>query len=134
MSKIQIYIKYSQRDGVYFAGEKMAGVLSIIYGNKLSDIKNVLLIVDGRAQTYWINKNSDKIYESDELYMRKIFEISADDPHSTNADNGAHNYAFEFELPDNLPSSYDGLYGQIWYSTAAELFNADGNLETTYEK
>lgn len=132
MPKIQIHIKYTQRDGVYFAGDKLAGILNIV-NNDISH-SNVIVIIDGRAQTNWVNKNSDKIYESNEQWLRHVIELTPVNLNSSEAMTRGQTYFFEFTLPENLPSSYDGLFGQISYCTIAEIFNKEGEVQTTSEK
>lgn len=135
MSKFHVQVTFSERDGIYYAGESLTGILSLINADEvISDLKAINVIIDGRLHNYWVSKNSDKIYEKLERCLKTIINVSPSNPTSVNMVTGGRTYSFECDLSVNLPSTFDGEYGQIFYTVAIEMFNNDGELETHIEK
>lgn len=135
LSQIQSQIKFSRRNAIYYAGESLAGILCLLnVSDIISEIKSIDVLVLGLVQNYWINKNSDKIYEREENCLKKVVHLVPSNPNSINMVTGAHNYSFDVDLPENLPSSFDGVYGQISYSIGVQVMDTNDKVHVVYEK
>lgn len=114
-------IQLDSPNGCYFAGQVINGELhaSLQFSLKLKEISVTL---KGEAKTNWINKISDNIYDSLEPYVneRKLLRYLHETSDGETLPPGSHRMPFQFQLPPQLPSSYEGEYGYVRYSLIAQ--------------
>lgn len=114
-------IQLDSPSGCYFAGQTINGelVASLQFSLRLKEISVTL---KGEAKTNWVNKVSDNIYDSLEPYVneKKILRYLQDTSDGETLQPGSHRMPFQFQLPPQLPSSYEGEYGYVRYSLVAQ--------------
>lgn len=121
MVKIDYFdIQFEAENKLYYAGQRICGALIIRLQDplKASGISVTLL---GESKTSWVNKMSDKIFESTETYINERIDITYLDDVSDGEllPEGVHSMPFSFQLPTNLPSTYEGDYGYVRYKVCA---------------
>ncbi|XP_043248558.1 arrestin domain-containing protein 17-like [Colletes gigas] len=113
----------------YVGGETVAG--KIILGNaKEKSIKGMYLVANGEARVRWTetdtdldNNSCDNTYTNSENYFKFKFTIlkATNDNTRVQIPAGYHEYPFEFQLPHNIPTSFEHIYGHIRYTVKAAI-------------
>ncbi|CAG7786928.1 unnamed protein product, partial [Allacma fusca] len=138
----QILLDSTTKD--YFPGEFVSGQI-LILNDVPVEIKALQLIFTGECEIYFsklknrfergsngqvicrkrmINRNAK------EVYLQSLVNIL--DPAVEIIPPGRHEYSFQYELPTDLPPSFDGVFGNIFYNMKAELHTFQGpDCETT---
>ena len=83
-------------------------------------LPGVTLRFIGRSQVRWpeverVNgKNRNRIFKNDEVYFeREIFIFGTGSP--TRLEAGIYDFRFDFSLPGNIPSSFEGsMFNTSW--------------------
>lgn len=134
-------IQFDRHPPIYMAGEKVGGLLILTIPHQISSpidsevngdsdqkhplpdnsvaARDLTVAILGEANNSWISKTSDKIYESHENYLNQGVAL-IDKPTEFHA--GQHEFAFDFELPPKLPSSFESEYGRIRYIIHASFY------------
>ncbi|XP_032593465.1 arrestin domain-containing protein 17 isoform X2 [Drosophila grimshawi] len=107
--------------GVYYAGQELSGVVDLsVDANKR--IKGIHVTVSGYAKIRWIKKGYPRDSERAMCRAYRSYLSSRSYVLGSCAGNscidwlaGEYSYTFHVILPDNLPTSFDGKYGQIHY-------------------
>ncbi|CAG7817566.1 unnamed protein product [Allacma fusca] len=108
----------------YFAGQTVSGkvVISLDRPKRVQGIKLKLI---GKAKTHWKESSgrSTTTVSDEENYIDEkvyLFGYEADGSEST-LPGGNHNYTFYFQLPEQIPSSFESRYGTVKYYLAAVM-------------
>lgn len=123
MVKVDYFdIQFDVRESLYLAGQPVRGAIVVSVPEPLK-VSAIFISLIGEAKTSWVNKVSDKIYETVETYINDRIKI----PYLEQISDGelmvpgAHTVPFALHLPANLPSSFVGDYGYIRYKVVAGL-------------
>lgn len=109
--------------GIFLAGQRLTGnvLLRACGGVKL--VGPIFLVLTGETRTYWVNKTSDKIYESCQQYFNVQMELQ--NPAAGGSGEllaeGVHTIPFIFDLPQNLLSTFEADFGSTRYRAAAKI-------------
>ncbi|KAL5273509.1 hypothetical protein ACFFRR_000319 [Megaselia abdita] len=115
--------------GVYYAGQELSG--SVDFNVDITKrIKAIHITVNGFAKIRWIKKGypSDseratcrayRSYLSSRSYV--LGSVTGSSCSVIDWLAGEYTYSFHVILPDNLPTSFDGKYGQIHYEIIATI-------------
>ncbi|XP_050401776.1 arrestin domain-containing protein 3 [Patella vulgata] len=113
---------------VYFAGDILQGHVNIEL-NEAMKLKGIRVIFRGKAFVHWTDQNMRGPGESRYREIRhhsateEYFDVSntllSKDPATKSETRvipaGQYTYPFQFQLPSNIPSSFEGQYGHIRY-------------------
>uniref|UniRef100_A0A1A9ZRT1 Arrestin_C domain-containing protein n=1 Tax=Glossina pallidipes TaxID=7398 RepID=A0A1A9ZRT1_GLOPL len=107
--------------GVYYAGQELSGVVDLTV-DTTKRVKAIHITVNGYAKIRWIKKGYPRDSERamcrayrSYLSSRSYVLGSCGSTTSTDWIAGEYSYTFHVILPENLPTSFDGKYGQIHY-------------------
>lgn len=85
-------------------------------------IRTITIRVVGEGNVSWKEEYDDSINQAEEKYVdasKVILDTKHLQPH--NLTPGYHEFPFEYHLPENLPSSYIGKYGNVTYTMKATV-------------
>ena len=113
---------------VHSTGSVVRGKLVVKVFKPLSARNHIKLTVKGWGLVYITKLAPGKApYKSSKVYLDLSFFLWRNDD---NMDNdlviGIHEFPFEFQLPENIPSSYSGRYGRIQYTILPEIQSKKG--------
>uniref|UniRef100_A0A5S6Q919 Arrestin_C domain-containing protein n=1 Tax=Trichuris muris TaxID=70415 RepID=A0A5S6Q919_TRIMR len=112
--------------GTFPAGRLIEGNLLLVV-NQSQRIDRISVRFRGRAKTNW-TKHQGKTsthYGDQEVYFDNWINTQYVDMYQGNVvPAGCHRIPFTFRLPERLPSSYEGLYGNVRYDCTAVLSRA----------
>ncbi|XP_011193690.2 arrestin domain-containing protein 17 [Zeugodacus cucurbitae] len=107
--------------GVYYAGQELSGIVDLSV-DATKRIKAIHITVSGYAKIRWIKKGYPRDSEramcrAYRSYLSSRSYVLGSCASSSCMDWSAGDYSYTFHviLPDNLPTSFDGKYGQIHY-------------------
>lgn len=131
MGNIEVDIVFERTNNLYYSGQDVSGYLMIHLKGTLK-ISVVSISLVGVGRTSWRDIQSDKIFESTETYIDKSLDMTSMIP-ATVLNPGDFKISFSFQLPKNLPSSYEGDYGYVRYkvSTSIQFGIAPGSQSLT---
>nr|XP_016935282.1 arrestin domain-containing protein 17 isoform X1 [Drosophila suzukii] len=116
--------------GVYYAGQELSGVVDLSV-DATKRIKGIHVTVSGYAKIRWIKKGYPRDSERamcrayrSYLSSRSYVLGSCASNSSIDWPAGEYSYTFHVILPDNLPTSFDGKYGQIHYEIITTIERA----------
>jgi hypothetical protein len=135
MGKIEIFeIKLAKSQPVYVAGEIVKGNLQINVSERLK-INKLNLSLTGLGKVHWSEKKTISERNGKSSTSRTVTEHHCSNEQYLNLNMvmlskiqndidcylevGVQNFPFEFQLPPNLPSSFDHFNGKIRYSLTA---------------
>ncbi|XP_045776137.1 arrestin domain-containing protein 17-like isoform X2 [Maniola jurtina] len=120
-------------NGTYYSGQMVKGRL-IFQQDKVKTFRGLFVklkgfchvhwtttrtrTVNGKSQSYTVHHNSHEEYINAKVYL--VGGESGE--HSIGV--GQHEYSFQFHLPNNCPSSFEGDYGHIRYEIKAVVDRA----------
>ncbi|XP_017878803.1 arrestin domain-containing protein 2-like [Ceratina calcarata] len=121
-------IIFDRPSATYLSGERVSGNIIVdVYGDK--HVRGVVFCAKGEARVHWTESRSTKDshghnttetvhYSNREEYFHfKYNVISTDNSRSrVTIPSGSNQYPFEFQLPYNIPSSFEHRIGQIRYT------------------
>ncbi|XP_054746992.1 arrestin domain-containing protein 17-like [Anastrepha obliqua] len=117
-------IQFHQNEfGTYFSGQLVDGSV-VLKADKPKDVKAVILNISGFAITKWREKrfNKKRTYFGREDYMEsKTFLMGSETSQKYTIQSGIHTYNFACKLPENCPTSFEGLHGCIRYIVKVTL-------------
>ncbi|XP_055375336.1 arrestin domain-containing protein 3-like [Condylostylus longicornis] len=144
---VQCAIKFDNNPlATFYSGSIIHGKVEIIL-EKPMKIRGISLIISGQASVKWTemeqhidnsrphnNKTRTETvyYTASESYIHTITYLcgSPNDSEIT-LDTGIHIYTFSCALPPQLPSSVEGCYGKIRYSTKV-VFDRPWKFDKTF--
>ncbi|XP_053969273.1 arrestin domain-containing protein 17 [Anastrepha ludens] len=107
--------------GVYYAGQELSGIVDLSV-DATKRIKAIHITVSGYAKIRWIKKGYPRDSEramcrAYRSYLSSRSYVLGSCANSSCMDWSAGDYSYTFHviLPENLPTSFDGKYGQIHY-------------------
>ncbi|XP_067638591.1 arrestin domain-containing protein 17-like [Eurosta solidaginis] len=109
--------------GVYFAGQQVNGSV-VLKADKPKDVKAVVLNLSGYALTKWRAKNFHKkenFYGREDYMESKTYLMGSETSQKYTIESGIHTYNFACKLPENCPTSFEGLHGCIRYVVKVTL-------------
>ncbi|KRK05465.1 arrestin domain-containing protein 17 isoform X2 [Drosophila yakuba] len=116
--------------GVYYAGQELSGVVDLSV-DATKRIKGIHVTVSGYAKIRWIKKGYPRDSERAMCRAYRSYLSSRSYVLGSCANNssfdwpaGEYSYTFHVILPDNLPTSFDGKYGQIHYEIITTIERA----------
>ncbi|KAL3865646.1 hypothetical protein ACJMK2_043012 [Sinanodonta woodiana] len=125
MGKLNIFeITLNNPQGVYFAGQSLQGHVTVEL-NDVMKMRGVRLKFHGGANVHWTETETvgtgddthteTHTYSATETYFNFEFLLFGPGNDTTNLQAGRHTFPFVFQLPTNLPSSYESELGNIRY-------------------
>ncbi|XP_017487023.1 PREDICTED: arrestin domain-containing protein 17-like [Rhagoletis zephyria] len=117
-------IQFNQNEfGTYFSGQLVDGSV-VLTADKPKDVKAVILTISGFALTKWREKsfNKNREFNGREDYMEsKTYLMGSETSQKYTIQSGIHTYNFACQLPENCPTSFEGLHGCIRYIVKVTL-------------
>lgn len=111
----------------YSPGSRVQGSL-VVSVKAPKDYHSIIVTVFGEAQVKWtVSSGSGKsrrrttYINSQNCINLHVAVWKADSSATGNLPIGEHNFPFIFELPQNLPNSYEGAYGHIRYEVGTKI-------------
>ncbi|XP_029643437.1 arrestin domain-containing protein 17 [Octopus sinensis] len=135
MGKLRsLTIHFNNPSRVYYGGQRLSGLVQIIL-NEPMKARGVRLEIKGEAHVYWsetrttgTGENSTTTtdhYSAKEKYFDYSVVLYGSGPvmgaNQVLLNCGEHHYPFEFVLPYNIPSSYEGGTGYVRYYAKAVI-------------
>ncbi|XP_076455115.1 arrestin domain-containing protein 4-like [Babylonia areolata] len=105
----------------YQPGEVIRGEVRIKVARPTA-LRIVTIRVVGEGTVSWREEGEGSIHQADEKYLdasKVVLDTKDSQPH--NLDPGYHEFSFEYLLPENLPSSYIGKFGNVTYTMKATV-------------
>ncbi|XP_018796250.1 PREDICTED: arrestin domain-containing protein 17-like [Bactrocera latifrons] len=117
-------IQFNQNEhGIYFADQLVDGAV-VLQADKPKNVKAVILNISGFAITKWREKRFGKTrhFSGREDYMEsKTYLMGSETSQIFTIQTGTHTYNFTCKLPENCPTSFEGLHGCIRYIVKVTL-------------
>ncbi|XP_045184896.1 arrestin domain-containing protein 3-like [Mercenaria mercenaria] len=134
LDKLEINLENST-DGYFLAGQTVLGKLIIALRRSLK-IQGIELKVRGRCHAEWKEGTGDEerqLYETEEYITQSIIVFGKapdkDIPHLEFLESGKHVFHYKFDLPQNIPSSFEGMHGYVRYWVKAKIHGVWGLLD-----
>ncbi len=126
---IKIYV-YGE---VFYPGSRVQGT-AVVTVDKRKKYNNILVFLDGRAQVLWTEDDKNQVIRRTNLVkyaeMVSVVWTSENSP-SVCLPVGVHTFPFDFQLPHNIPHSFEGQFGQVRYEVGVEM-SRPGFLKNNY--
>lgn len=109
--------------GIYHAGQTLSGRVEL-HLDKPKTVNAFTLVISGCAEIEWSEDDNDKrdTYRGkEELLHAEIALVAQSKGSAIEIPVGTHVYNFTCELPQHLPTSFEGNYGKIRYLVCATL-------------
>ncbi|XP_015121784.1 arrestin domain-containing protein 17 [Diachasma alloeum] len=105
---------------VYYAGQVISGKVQLQLNSPISGM-GVKLECKGEGQVYFTNRSTGfrKKVSAHEIYLREEIYLTRNE--SGDAEIKSDGFSFSFNLPEKLPSSFEGRYGRVRYSIKSTL-------------
>lgn len=124
-------IVFENPDGVCVSGKPLSGSVILELSGKLK-ICELLLRFHGYASVCWVERQSSghgknkravaKHYSSDEIYFDHTVNVIGNNGRDIQVlAAGHHSLPFEFHLPADCPTSYEGSIGRVRYYVSAKI-------------
>ncbi|XP_029643648.1 arrestin domain-containing protein 17 [Octopus sinensis] len=135
MGKLRsLAIHFNNPSRVYYGGQKLNGFVQIVL-NEPMKVRGVRLELKGEARVHWTERHSSgsgksrttttRHYSATENYFDYTVILYGSGPvmgaNQVILNGGEHHYPFEFMLPYNIPSSYEGGTGYVRYFVKAVM-------------
>ena len=108
----------------YEPGEDLRGDVILELSGTIA-IKAIMVQIKGEANVSWEDsskKSSPQAYQVDEVYIDVTLDIlQMEEGKLVTLDEGRHRFPLNYQLPENLPSSFIGKFGSITYVVKAML-------------
>ncbi|XP_022330212.2 arrestin domain-containing protein 3-like [Crassostrea virginica] len=124
-------IVFKNPDGVCVSGNPLCGSVVLELSGKLK-VHDILLRFHGYASVCWVEKQSSghgknkravaRHFSSEEIYFDhtvNVYGNLGENVHILGA--GHHSLPFEFHLPEECPTSYEGSIGRVRYYVSAKI-------------
>ena len=122
MENIRVFvIKVNPSSEWFSAGQRLTGNVTVNL-RKSMDIKNIEIELNGKGYCYWSEGEADH-YIGKECIIKKTICLcgASTNSHSFTFPVGEQSYDFSFDLPERLPSSFEGGFGYVRYSLKARI-------------
>jgi len=131
MSLTDFQVIFEHRDKTYFSGETIIGQVNFNL-NREKKFREIKIELEGVGNVEWKEQETRTTtdsngksttetytvtYSSSETYVKEKKVVH----HGPSLPPGFHSYPFNFTLPQNLPSSFEGAYGQVRYHVKATI-------------
>ena len=121
----EVVLDKENKAEVHSTGSVVQGKLVVKVVKPLSVHNHIKLTVKGWGQvniTKLATWNQNTTYNSSKVYLDLSFFVwRKDDKVDNDLVTGIHEFPFEFQLPENIPSSYSGRHGSIRYIISPEI-------------
>uniref|UniRef100_A0A0L8H2D9 Arrestin C-terminal-like domain-containing protein n=1 Tax=Octopus bimaculoides TaxID=37653 RepID=A0A0L8H2D9_OCTBM len=133
MGKLRsLAIHFNNPSRVYYGGQRLNGFVQIVL-NEPMKVRGVRLELKGESRVHWTERHSTgsgknrstttRHYSAHENYFDYTVILYGSGPvmgaNQVILNGGEHHYPFEFMLPYNIPSSYEGGTGYVRYYVKA---------------
>ncbi|XP_054003763.1 arrestin domain-containing protein 17-like [Hylaeus anthracinus] len=121
-------VVFDRPGATYIAGEAVTGTI-VVDTIKEKNIRGLYFSAKGEARVRWTertnenNRVNEQTYTNSQNYFNVQFNIlsaPADDSR-VRIPVGYHEYPFQFQLPNSIPSSFEHKYGYIRYTVKAVI-------------
>ncbi|XP_059473861.1 arrestin domain-containing protein 17-like isoform X2 [Neocloeon triangulifer] len=126
-------LKIVLEKAVFFARQNVSGTISL-RNNQPLKFRGVTLNLTGKAKASWSESDGDgsSTYSKKEPYFRQQSLLVGSGREEMVVDGGQHRYPFNFNLPRDIPSSFEGEHGYVRYCLSAVVDRPwRSDLETT---
>ncbi|RUS87427.1 hypothetical protein EGW08_004802 [Elysia chlorotica] len=114
----------------YVPGDTLKGVVSLHISGRIR-VRAVTLFLLGTATVSWEAPRKKKVYKSSEVHLETSKPLLDTGYQETvSLDQGLHQFGFNYQLPTELPSTFNGVYGQVTY-LAKVLLDCEDERNTT---
>jgi len=129
MGKIQFFaINFNTERQVFYPGEQLAGNVVLVLTEPM-EARAIKMEFEGKSYCHWYEEEGSGDDKRTVHYTgkEKVFELKMVLCGSSNSGSrmvlpaGQTNYPFMFQVPPNIPSSFEGLRGHIRYEMKAEI-------------
>ncbi|XP_076629535.1 arrestin domain-containing protein 17-like [Colletes latitarsis] len=115
-------VDFDRIGATYMVGETITGTI-IVENTKEKSVTGLYFSAKGEARVQWEEKRTENnrtrrdTYTNSQEYFKYRFNVL-----NSNADSrvkipeGYHEYPFQFQLPHNIPTSFEHKYGHIRYT------------------
>ncbi|CAL1532967.1 unnamed protein product [Lymnaea stagnalis] len=105
----------------YMPGDEMKGVVSLHLRQAIKT-RGLTIHFLGMATVSWESNKKKRVYQASEVHLesaKHLLDIGYDN--AIELPRGLHQFGFKYQLPTNLPSTFNGVYGQITYIAKVKL-------------
>ncbi len=123
IQKFEIHLEHDiDEQYQYEPGEVLRGKV-ILQNKEAIDMKAITIQIKGEASVSWDDElgRDDRPFRADETYVAESMDLVNAGDSSIKLEKGEYTYPLEYQLPDNLPSSFIGKFGSITYVVKATL-------------
>ena len=126
MGKLNIFeISLGSAGGVVYSGQMMQGHVTVELTEAMS-MRGIILNFEGKAYVHWSTGGKNKRhYRATEKYFDQdvlLFGIWPSQGSDTvELPSGRHTFPFQFQLPEGLPSSFEGGVGHVRYQVKCKI-------------
>ncbi|KAL3117079.1 hypothetical protein niasHT_007482 [Heterodera trifolii] len=106
-----------------YSGDCLSATVLLDSTDPDNAIQEFLAEISGVGQTGWVNIHTDKIYETEQAYLRMVVPLCHQ---PMELSPGRHKFGLRVTIPDSVPSSFESQFGSIRYSIKVQLV---GNAE-----
>ncbi|KAJ8718687.1 hypothetical protein PYW08_002924 [Mythimna loreyi] len=111
-------------NGAYYAGQTVRGRM-VFSQSKMKTIHGIYVDMKGFCKVHWTTSRTRRVndrtehytvyHDSNEEYFRSKHFMFGSENGEHHLKPGQHDFQFEFHIPANCPSSFEGEYGHIRY-------------------
>lgn len=105
-------------NAAYLAGQTVKGEVRFQVPQSIK-LAEVQVRLQGESKTSWVNKTSDNIFDSVEPHLNHAHSLDHYLDQVGDGEmlpQGSHVIPFQFHLPVDLPSSFEGEFGHVRYA------------------
>ncbi|KAH9494689.1 hypothetical protein Btru_020236 [Bulinus truncatus] len=105
----------------YLPGDEMKGIVSLHLRTGVRT-KGLTIHFLGMSSVSWESPKKRRVYQSTEMYLesaKPLLDIGFDN--FVDLPGGLHQFGFRYQLPTDLPSTFNGVYGQVTYIAKVKL-------------
>ncbi|XP_071103882.1 arrestin domain-containing protein 3-like [Haliotis cracherodii] len=121
MSKlIKFEVVFSPTQAIYYPGQTIQGHLTVELNDTMK-MRGIRLRFQGKAEVEWTEGSGDneEEYSEKEQYFKDDILLDGRGSDASGAKlhlpAGRHTYPFTYQLPKDIPSSFEGKYGYVRY-------------------
>ncbi|KAL3866417.1 hypothetical protein ACJMK2_043718 [Sinanodonta woodiana] len=129
MGKDSVFVIFNNASRVFYPGQIVEGnvQLTVVESLKMREIR---LTFTGDANVRWTESRSTKngtvtvVYSNHENYFNTtvpLLQKQANQSDDIILPKGVYNYPFKFQLPLNIPSSYEAVIGRVRYAVVVTV-------------
>ena len=111
-------ISFQKPDAIYFSGERLIGKISLRV-LKSFKIKCIKMMIKGDARVVWSERKNKHThsYSSNESYLNfDCVFVTKESKSDLYLEPGDYSYPFDVVIPDNAPTSFEHVFGNVRYS------------------